>query len=164
MRTVVVGIDGSEGGSLALSRAAEEADLRGDELVIVNAWHIPVDTYGFAGVADARYGDIFAGESDKMLVEARDEVRAAHPDLAVRTISAGGPPGSTLTHLALDADVLVVGSRGRGGLGAALLGSVSTYCVHHAHCPVLVVSDRRPSGRRGASHAPVQSAGDGGRP
>ena len=164
MGTVVVGVDGSEGGSLALSRAAEEADLRSDELVIVNAWHIPVDTYGFGGVADAHYGEIFADESDKVLGEARDEVQASHPALVVRTISASGPPGSTLAHLAEDADVLVVGSRGRGGLGAALLGSVSTYCVHHAHCPVLVVSDRRPAGRHPAGRAPAQAAGDGAHP
>ena len=58
-----------------------------------------------------------------------------------------GPPGAVLCRLAeeLGADVAVVGSRGRGGLRRALLGSVSDHVVRHAPCPVLVV----PPGRAG---------------
>ena len=51
----------------------------------------------------------------------------------------GGHPADVLLAAAADADLLVVSSRGHGAFADALLGSVSQYCVHHAHCPVLVM-------------------------
>jgi nucleotide-binding universal stress UspA family protein len=56
-------------------------------------------------------------------------------------IERGSPPGAVLCERAkaLNADVMVVGSRGRGAIRRVLLGSVSTYVVHNAPCPLLVV-------------------------
>lgn len=68
--------------------------------------------------------------------------RAALPDdREIETVVESGSPGSTLCQVAEDraADVVVVGSRGRGALKRALLGSVSSHLVHRAPCPVLVV-------------------------
>ncbi len=57
----------------------------------------------------------------------------------IKTGVSYGHPGSVLIDLSEDADMVVVGSRGHGGFRGLLLGSVSTYVVHHARCPVTVV-------------------------
>ena len=57
----------------------------------------------------------------------------------VRSLIAEGNPAQVLLDAAAGADLLVVGSRGHGGFAEALLGSVSQHCVHHAHCPVVVI-------------------------
>ena len=63
------------------------------------------------------------------------------PDVPVRPLVTEGVAAEVLLHEAKGADLLVVGSRGHGGFASALLGSVSMYCVLHAHCPVLVLRD-----------------------
>jgi nucleotide-binding universal stress UspA family protein len=60
-------------------------------------------------------------------------------------ITANGSPARTLLDAAADADLLVVGSRGLGGLRRLLVGSVSQQCVHHSTCPVAVVHARAAS-------------------
>jgi nucleotide-binding universal stress UspA family protein len=83
-----------------------------------------------------------------------DEEMAKHADALMRSMlsgNAGGDveirrtvadehkPAPFLVERSKDAELLVVGSRGRGSVGSMLLGSVSTYCVHHADCPVVVI-------------------------
>ncbi|MBW0092175.1 universal stress protein [Pseudonocardia sp. KRD-184] len=75
---------------------------------------------------------------------------AAPPPVAVHAV--GGSAGEALVHASRTADLLVVGSRGRGALTSAVLGSVSLHRVLYAHCPVTVVHpavDREPA-RAGA--------------
>jgi nucleotide-binding universal stress UspA family protein len=55
-----------------------------------------------------------------------------------------GRPARVLTHLAEGADLLVVGSHGRGELPGMHLGSVASYCAHHAPCPVVVLRGAAP--------------------
>jgi len=68
----------------------------------------------------------------------RDQVEPAGSEL-VRSQVVNGYPAKVLLDAAAGADLLVVGSRGHGGFAEALLGSVGQHCVHHAHCPVLIM-------------------------
>lgn len=74
-----------------------------------------------------------------------EEAQAADPEVDVQGELIEGRPASALLEAAGDADLLIVGSRGRGGFTGLLLGSVSAQCVHHAPCPVVVVPAGLPS-------------------
>ena len=74
-----------------------------------------------------------------VLDDALDEVKAVHADIEIAGELTEARAASALIAAAGDADLLVVGSRGRGGFSGLLLGSVSTQCVHHAPCPVVVI-------------------------
>lgn len=64
---------------------------------------------------------------------------ADHPDVELNTRLMSGQPARCLLLAAESAELLVVGSRGRGGFSGLLLGSVSQGVLHHAHCPVAIV-------------------------
>lgn len=121
---VVVGFDGSPGALVAVSWAAGEARLRGAELV---AWTV-LDRQESRHVADS----VAAKTPRRSLEESAGgypvTVRHGYGDAAAELVAACG-----------DADLLVVGSRGRGSLEGLVLGSVSRACLAHAPCPVVVV-------------------------
>jgi nucleotide-binding universal stress UspA family protein len=73
-----------------------------------------------------------------------EKAKAAAPStdgLSVEWLGVPGNPAEVLIEASKDATILVVGSRGVGGFLGLLMGSVSTQCVHHSHCPVLVVRE-----------------------
>ena len=140
MEQIVVGVDGSPPSAAALRFALGEARHHGARLLVASAWHVPTQAYS-AGVP-VPYPDI----SDSLRADAEGTVVAMLEDLAseaegvdVERVVREGQPAEVLLELSADADLLVVGSRGRGGFGGLLLGSVSQQCAHHAPCPVTIV-------------------------
>ena len=138
--TVVVGIDGSPGARAALGFAVEEARLRGARLVAVSAWSIPIGAGAPGGLIPA-LGMDFEADVTALLDEELAAVDTGGVEVERRVSS--GPPARALVEAAESADLLVVGSRGRGGFAGLLLGSVSQQCAHHALCPVAIVPHAR---------------------
>lgn len=133
---IVVGVDGSEGSRHALRWAAKQAELTGATLEVITSWEYPA-TYGWVPVPPEDYA--LAEFAGKALDEAIGEVFGGQVPATLHKRVEQGHPAEVLVAASEDADLLVVGSRGYGGFADALLGSVSTYAVHHAHGPVTVV-------------------------
>jgi nucleotide-binding universal stress UspA family protein len=132
---IVVGVDGFEPSKAALRWAVRQARLTGAVVEVVTAWHIPAGT-GFVPPADM---PDYQKDAFEVLAEAVAEMCTVDPDVQVCPRVVEGQAGRVLVAAAEGADLLVVGSRGHGGLAEALLGSVGQYCVHHATCPVLIM-------------------------
>jgi nucleotide-binding universal stress UspA family protein len=133
---VVVGVDGSTHAGRALALAVEEAARRGATLVAVTTW--PPPSY-FPGVG---YGTVppSPAELERHARATLDEALAGLDEpAAVERVVTEGPAWRALVDAAAGADLLVVGSRGRGGFSGLLLGSTSHAVVTHAPCPVVVV-------------------------
>lgn len=136
---VVVGIDGSEHSRLAFEYALEAATLRGKAITTVTSWNVEV----VGGVVvtepgspewetvDARYREM--AESTVAVM------RAAHPDIDVTVEVHHGRAADMLVEVAQGCDLLVIGSRGRGGFRGMLLGSVSQRVLSRATVPVAVL-------------------------
>jgi nucleotide-binding universal stress UspA family protein len=133
---IVVGVDGSEGSKHALRWAARQAGLTGAGLEVINAWDYPA-TFGWAPIPPQDYD--LPGYAQKSLSAAIDEVFGSETPASLRTRVVQGHAAEILVEASEGAELLVVGSRGYGGFADLLLGSVSTYCVHHAHGPITVV-------------------------
>jgi nucleotide-binding universal stress UspA family protein len=135
---IVVGVDGSDGAARALRWASDEAQARHCELVVLHAWHVPV-------VLASPYAPtmVVPSEDCKQAGEAilAQAVGLLEPgaDVAVIPRLVEGAPDRELVAAAADATLVVVGGRGHSGLAAAVLGSTSRGCVHHAPCPVAVI-------------------------
>jgi len=140
----VVGIDGSEQSQEALRWALRQARLTGASVDMVAVWRYPV-TYSLAVMGE----DLgLEAEARKMLAEVLSQAGEDAAGVEVRELVGEGPPAQVLLDSARGADLLIVGSRGRGGFASAVLGSVSLACVLHAPCPVLVFREGRGSGER----------------
>ena len=136
MKRIVVGVDGSNGARAAVEWALSYAS-RDDLVVLLHTWSVTA-----AGGYDIGYpymGDV--EEAAKKVVQDLAEEFGSPDGPRVEAVVEHGHAGSLLIDAAQDADLLVVGRRGHGGFRGLLLGSVSTYVVHHASCPVVVVTD-----------------------
>jgi nucleotide-binding universal stress UspA family protein len=130
---IVVGVDGSPEGQAALGWAARQAALTGGEVHAVLAWQVPTG-YGFVGAAEPD------GAAHALNVLGRSvaaELGQVGTVPVVQDVDTGHP-AEVLLRAAAEADLLVVGCRGRGGFTGLLLGSVSRHVAAHAPCTVVV--------------------------
>ena len=150
MGVIVVGVDHSGGAKAALQFALEEARLRQATLRVVHAWQFGSFEFGYIG-ATGLEGALPAvgGELDQLRRAAAADLDAIVAEAAAGADSVEiekrideGAAAAVLIDESRHADLLVVGSRGRGGFASLLLGSVSQQCAHHAACPVVIVRDR----------------------
>lgn len=139
---ILVGVDGSEGSARALRWALAEARAHGMMVDAVTVWESP-NVYGEG---------FYTPEGERQVAEAAHDlldrtiaqVAGDRPDVEVHPIVYRGDPADVLCQWSADAQLLVVGSRGLGGFGGLLLGSVSAKCAHHSSCPVVVVPTAGP--------------------
>jgi nucleotide-binding universal stress UspA family protein len=138
MERIVVGIDGSDTAQRALAWAVDEAKRRNAVLVVVHAWHVPY-VGGYPVTASAYDPALIEEAARSVLADALAAEDTSELAAPPEPILVCGGAATTILDAAKGADLLVVGSRGLGGFGALLLGSVSHQVVHHASCPVVVV-------------------------
>lgn len=140
---VVVGVDGSPANDPAVGFAFEEADRRGAPLLALHAWKTPVST-GPGDMLPLAYDpdDVRADES-RVLAEALAGWQEQFPGVVVQRGLPLGGSRKALIEASDSAQLVVVGSRGRGGFTGLLLGSVSHAVLHHAACPVALVPSVR---------------------
>lgn len=146
MNEIVVGVDDSTGSQQALEWALREAALQQARVRLIHVVPTPQTYYPYSmveldrletGRADAEAG------AQELLESALAKAGGAPAGVTVELTVRFGVAPNELVAAAGEADLLVVGSRGRGGFAGLLLGSVSQQVVHHARCPVVVIpSDR----------------------
>lgn len=142
VKRIVVGVDGSPQAERALRYAIGEAETWGAELTAVAG--VPVGS--MAGVlawlpAAIDHEQVLRDITEGLNVVV-DRALVDHPDLTVRRIALDGTGAELLTEFSAATDLIVVGSRGRGGFAGLLLGSTSQAVLHHSDCPVMVVTNR----------------------
>jgi nucleotide-binding universal stress UspA family protein len=137
---IVAGVDGSPSSLSALRWAVRQAGLTGAAVEAVLAWQYPVAIGGYGWAPTGLdSGFDFKENAEKVLAGAISSAVNPGGGVPVRARVVEGNPARVLLDAADGADLLVLGSRGHGGFTEALLGSVSQHCVHHAHCPVVVI-------------------------
>ncbi|UIK89881.1 universal stress protein [Arthrobacter polaris] len=131
---IVVGVDGSDESVLALKWAQTLAHSLAATITAVTAWQV-----------ETMFGTYISPDWDpnedagRILKDAVHRAFADNPPEGFNGVTVRGRPAQVLLEAAQSAQMLIVGSRGRGGFKGMLLGSVSSACVEHASCPVLVV-------------------------
>ena len=136
---VVVGVDGSQLSQDAAAVAYEQAALRGVGLSILHAWDSPgFDAPGAVLPTEVVLEDI-QQEEQELIAETVAGLREDYPEVDVQQRLVQGRTSKVLIDASRGAELVVVGSRGRGGFASLMLGSVSHALLHHAHAPVLIV-------------------------
>jgi nucleotide-binding universal stress UspA family protein len=136
-KTILVGVDGSPSSRTALTWAAAEAADHQADLVVLNVWEAalppPVGSVPQTDVADP------SGLATENLLQVIKEVLGEDPPVLVQPRVKPGNAAEVLIEESADGDLLVVGTRGRGGFAGLVLGSVSQHVAAYAKCPVAVV-------------------------
>jgi nucleotide-binding universal stress UspA family protein len=132
---VLVGIDGSPASELATAIAFDQASRRGVDLVVLHAWSdmavLELPAFDWQTVE---------AEAERSLAEALAGWQERYPDVPVRRLLVRDLPAQQLIQQSksLEAQLVVVGSHGRGGLTGLILGSVSNTVLHSVRVPVIV--------------------------
>ena len=140
MKRIVVGVDDSDGARCALRWALAHAAAFGASVEVVHAYEFRPAWIDYDEGADAlerwrtRAEDAARACVRRLLTDTAKDV-----DLSVEEVVVPSDAGTALVERSKHADLLVVGSRGRGAFAGLLLGSVSRRCIEHASCPVVVV-------------------------
>ncbi len=139
---IVVGIDGSDVAKEALRYALHEASIRGTRVRVVHGW-MPTQVMPAAGPGAVAPIDVtpYHDAAEALIRKTVQAVAGDHADRVERVICES-PAGNAIIDNARDAELIVVGRRGLGAVRSLMLGSVSSYVVQHATCPVLVVPAR----------------------
>ncbi|PJE17280.1 universal stress protein [Mycobacterium sp.] len=130
---VLVGIDGSPASELATAIAFDEASRRGVDLRAVHAWS-DVEVLDVGGLD----WPALQVESEQVLAERLAGWQERYPDVRVQRVVVCDRPARELVNQSTSAQLVVLGSRGRGGIAKMLLGSVSNAVVHSVHTPIIV--------------------------
>jgi nucleotide-binding universal stress UspA family protein len=133
---VVVGVDDGPHGGAALGFAFDEAARKGAPLVAVRGWGDPVNDPYLAGIID---WSLVEADERRLLDQCLAGRAAGCPEVPVERVVVRDPPAAALVARSHGAGLVVVGSRGRGTVRGALLGSVSQAVLQHAAAPVAVV-------------------------
>lgn len=142
-RPVVVGIDGSPISERAIGYAFEEASFRDVDLVAVHTWS-DTDTDVFSQARMYFDWEPVHDIEQRRLAERLAGWQEKYPDVRVQRHLTKDKPRHELLEWSTKAQLLVVGSRGRGGFRGMLLGSTSQALIHHASCPVMIVRPETP--------------------
>lgn len=139
---VVVGVDGSDSSRRALRFALNHALATGSEVMVVNSWEVPLpmDAASLAADAQTLHEEVFDRQSEEIVAGVLAEVIDDRTeDLEINAVRMQANPVEALLKAGEDADLIVVGSRGRGGVRGLVMGSTSQGVLHHAHGPVAVL-------------------------
>jgi nucleotide-binding universal stress UspA family protein len=156
---ILVGVDGSASSEKALAWALDDARSRGNAtVIIVHAYRRPENRsspYAYSypylpghlvqqlSESELTWRDEQAAlarrQGEAVIDHAVRTARSGDGDVPIKRVVVASEAAKTLIEMSQSADLLVVGSRGRGGFRGLRLGSVSQQCLHHARCPVVVV-------------------------
>lgn len=163
VRRIVVGVDGSPASDVALRHAIREAKAWGAELTAVAGVPVGSGSGLLAWLPAAVDHEAVLRDIAEGLDVVIDRAVAENPGVEVRRHVLDGTGAELLTEFSTATDLIVVGSRGRGGFAGLLLGSTSQAVLHHSACPVMVVTRRceeSAEGARPAVRGRVRDIGD----
>lgn len=147
MDRILVGVDASSGSVEALRRAADEARLHGATLEVLYAFEPPEQIAAFPVLPergkDRRNLEQAEQEANRRVGQWLEDLDVKLSDIDVRwSVVPDQRPARALIDRSADADLVVVGARGRGGFRGLRLGSVSEQVARHSHSPVLVTRQK----------------------
>lgn len=139
MGRILVGVDGSGGSRRALQWAIDEAALRGDGVDVLHAYRTEYIYYVDFPAAHALPRLDVESQAQVVVQEALDSIENPKGvTIDVEYVNSGNPAGELIDRSG-DYELLVLGSRGLGGIAGLLLGSVTHKVAQHARCPVTII-------------------------